>query len=186
MLENTSRMKQEELAEKYSKMSRKVLYYRGSIIHLMVDVENYLDEIISDHYCGHNVDLQMEFFHVVLGKREVMLGFKIDVFAFILKNHYRPFMESHPTLLEDLYKMMEVRNKFAHRRFFAERFLDQESDEWVLDTFTTKSNKKKKTTTLDTDPFPISKKIVSDYVLKIKKIINELGEFPLKQWVDEE
>lgn len=99
-------------------LEERCILYRGNIIHWMVRLEATTEDIIADHFCmGQQTD---EFKHVILSKEKFSTVMKIDVLDYIIKNHYTEYENNKlPNLIPEFKRLNEIRNMFAHRKFFS-------------------------------------------------------------------
>ena len=102
-----------------------VAEYRGQIIHIMVQNECYIDDILAKHYCGQNFERRKEFIHTILSKSFDLMR-KKELLIIMLENKYPKFLEKHKATKKEIgfkkffTNLIELRNICAHRRYITD------------------------------------------------------------------
>jgi hypothetical protein len=153
-----------------------VAAYRGTILHAMAWVERSLDEIISFHFVGKNTKKQVEFVHVMLGTASCTMDSKFKILKYLLTSIYSDFSLKNPTLSTQLKNCIQIRNAYAHRHFFPDKYEKEPTDEnWRLYHFQTDGN-------ILGDSFtPTSRKHYDAYLKNIYDLQLTLDELSLLQ-----
>ncbi|SDG84202.1 hypothetical protein [Mucilaginibacter gossypii] len=85
----------------------------GYVIVITIELEKFLDDFLSKHFC-FQINRQEEFKNLILYNERITLDFKRELFTLILKNEYKDILKTHPTVITDLGRLPEHRNRFAH------------------------------------------------------------------------
>lgn len=120
---------------KYREMIKRSAHYRGMILHTMSILEEYIDEIIANHFCS-DADKIHELKWVMLASEKVTLQNKFNLVVFIYEKHYPDFFNKYDVNPHgkrnnankneyDEFKsfntrvsnMISLRNKIAHRKY---------------------------------------------------------------------
>lgn len=99
----------EEFKKKIEQTSKELLVLRGAIIHKSIDIDAYAGAIIENYFVLPNK--HTEFRDMVISDPYFSFGLKIKILKKILK---KINWDSYEALKEDLYRVNEIRNLFAH------------------------------------------------------------------------
>ncbi len=133
-----------KLNEETKEKEKIVEEYRGSIIHYSTQIEKVIDDIILSFFIKK--ERQEDFFHALLGY-EFLLGKKITLITFIIKNYYP--LPSSPNVFKILEDFLTLRNHAAHRYFNSSHPSNKDKTSLVLHTYKTSKS------TIKTEPFKI-------------------------------
>jgi len=119
--------------------------YRGIIIHLMIDNECLVDDILAKYYCGDSFDKRREFIHTILGQEQFGLMRKRDLIMYLLTNNYPEFLDKNKDLHSEGFggffkELIELRNICAHRRYISDFSEVKEEFTFSLDHYSTSSH----------------------------------------------
>ena len=117
---------------------------RGYIIHMMVILEELIDECLAFYFCGkENNDKCDDFKRLMLLKAGVSQQLKAITLKYIIKNRFPEIDIEFPKFRTTLIKVVEYRNVIAHTKFnpeFSGRELDG-SPKLLLFNMRTEDNK---------------------------------------------
>lgn len=162
-------MEADELAKR-KKIEDLAIKYRGSIIHYFAEVEDIVDNIISDYFCN---DRRKAFFLLsVLVADSLDFSPKEKILSFLTKIVYPDFSEKYPHLMTDIRSAQQLRNRVAHRRFNAymvdlETYVEGEINLtiWSTDSLFPKEKKKQ-----------LNEKLCNEHAIKCRKCWSILYE----------
>ncbi len=103
----------EELAKKIEQTTKEVSFLRGVVITKSVDIEMYIGALITNYFVLS--DKHSKFSAMVLSDPYFSFGLKINILKKILK---KINWTSYDGFKEDLYKIQQLRNRFAHSGMF--------------------------------------------------------------------
>lgn len=91
---------------------------RGYIIHMMVILEELMDECLAFYFCGkENQDKCDDFKRMMLLKAGVSLQLKAITLRYIIKNRFAEIDNEFPKFRTTFTKVVEFRNVIAHTKF---------------------------------------------------------------------
>lgn len=97
--------------KEYYELSHKL---RGIIIEKAINLETLIDDFIAMYFC-HSQDKFEEFKKHLFWNPQTGFGRKFEIFKFIVLNKSSQLIEVHPTIIEDIDKIVIYRNMMAHR-----------------------------------------------------------------------
>lgn len=123
----------EEVNDQFDVMAKLCMDYRGKIIHSMTIVEDYIDDVLSLHFCSAEIK-RVEFKFSILSSEAMNLKKKWNICFNLLRLHYPILLEyidksanltfttakpNGNSLNKRIDQLIELRNVFAHRKFYA-------------------------------------------------------------------
>lgn len=108
-------METSESEIKYEKMNQLCIYYRGVIIHKIIELEWAIEVLITNYYCTDERKAS-EMFHSVVARYKLGLSFdsKTAILAYIV--HGCPEFSNKSGYLKEIGEMQNIRNIVAHRK----------------------------------------------------------------------
>lgn len=102
----------DQFAADYAAYTNLAFIRRGVIINETIMLERIIDEIMCRHFCEY-IQKADELMTFVFGSR-MTFDNKIQVFKLITQIHNPKFLEDNPTIINDIIKVNQERNVFAH------------------------------------------------------------------------
>jgi hypothetical protein len=87
----------------------------GYVITITIEFEKLIDDFLSKHFC-YEQNRQDDFKNLILYNERISLDFKRELFTVIIKKEYKDLLTKNSTVLSDLGRLPEHRNRFAHLR----------------------------------------------------------------------
>jgi len=85
----------------------------GYVITITIEFEKLIDDFLCKHFC-FETNRQEDLKNLVLYNERITLDFKRELFTIIIKNEYKNLLTKDSTILSDLGRLPEHRNRFAH------------------------------------------------------------------------
>ena len=106
-------MNNNEFKKKIGRTIKEVSYLRGDIITSAINIEGGIDAIILNYFIDQKKP--SDFTGMVLSDSSFTFGLKLKIFKKILG---KIELDTYPEFKDDLYRIMELRNRFAHSFMF--------------------------------------------------------------------
>ena len=103
---------------------------RGLFLEQAIFIENLIGDIIAGHFCPEENRRRL-LFSLIINDRNFTFSSKIKILKQLLKLRYPELGEKYPEVIKELKKVMEFRNKVAHRmldsseQFLAKKLTDR-------------------------------------------------------------
>ena len=85
----------------------------GRVITITIQLERIIDKFLSEYFC-YGDKQKDDFKSLILFNERITLDFKKELMTIILKKNYTQLLDKNPTILSDLSRLPEHRNRFAH------------------------------------------------------------------------
>jgi len=130
MAEVTKLSKNSALGRQLMRVFEQAKDVRGRFLEQAIFIENLIGDIISWHFCPEE-DRRHLLFSLIINDVNFTFSSKIKVLKQLLKLRYPELGEKYPKMIKELKKVMEFRNKAAHRmldsseQFLAKKLTDR-------------------------------------------------------------
>jgi hypothetical protein len=157
------------LVAKKALMDRKCSFYRGVIIHHMVQVETRVEMIIG-YFLSNNTSRSAEIFAVLNTQDGITFSTKCNIIGLIAKNYHPEFLTDYPNFQSEIDRLIKLRNTAAHKKFAPsdEKIESFDGDKIELMWMTTKRGEPKTETLL------LSKEITTKIITDVYNLIDML------------
>ncbi len=120
----------QKLGDNINSINNKASDFRGAFIHSVTLLETQIDEILTLYFCPKEPLKREELLYALLSTEKMTLFSKYQLLSFIMHRHYKKYYEKHspqplkknkneippPSLDTRVLDVIELRNKFAHRK----------------------------------------------------------------------